>query len=55
MIIKKKCIHFQLYEEMFETPFLKETGNFYRSEASRLKSDCTCSEYMEKVIHASLF
>ncbi|PVD30741.1 hypothetical protein C0Q70_10016 [Pomacea canaliculata] len=46
----KKKMAMQLYEEMFETPFLKETGNFYRSEASRLKSDCTCSEYMEKVI-----
>ncbi|KAK7473994.1 hypothetical protein BaRGS_00034763 [Batillaria attramentaria] len=46
----KKKMAMQLYEEMFETPFLKETGDFYRSEASRLKSDCTCSEYMEKVI-----
>ena len=40
---------FQLYEDTFETPFLKETGDYYRSEASRLKADCTCSEYMEKV------
>ncbi|KAK7110117.1 cullin-2-like [Littorina saxatilis] len=46
----KKKQAMQLYEEMFENPFLRETGEYYRSEASRLKADCTCSEYMEKVL-----
>ncbi|KAL5007129.1 hypothetical protein ScPMuIL_015935 [Solemya velum] len=39
-----------LYEEVFEIPFLRETGDYYRKEASQLKDECTCSEYMEKVI-----
>lgn len=46
---KKKC-RLQLYEEVFESPFLKETGDYYRSEAAKLKNECTCSEYMEKVL-----
>ena len=49
MLMLKPKTAFQLYEDTFETPFLKETGDYYRSEASRLKADCTCSEYMEKV------
>ena len=40
---------FQLYEELFEVPFLQETGDYYRQEASKLKDACNCSEYMEKV------
>lgn len=46
----KKKYPLQLYEELFEVPFLKETGDFYRQEAAKLKDECTCSEYMEKVI-----
>ena len=39
----------QLYQEIFETQFLKETGEFYRHEAAQLKAECTCSDYLEKV------
>ncbi|XP_041365909.1 cullin-2-like [Gigantopelta aegis] len=46
----KKKYSMQLYEELFETPFLQETGDYYRQEASKLKDACNCSEYMEKVI-----
>lgn len=46
----KKKSPLQLYEEVFESLFLKETGDYYRSEAAKLKDECTCSEYMEKVI-----
>ncbi|XP_050388623.1 cullin-2 [Patella vulgata] len=40
----------QLYEQLFEIPFLHETGEYYRQEARQLKDTCNCSEYMEKVI-----
>jgi len=46
----KKKLPLQLYEEMFEDAFLKETGEHYKKEASRLLEECNCSEYMEKVI-----
>ncbi|CAL1537603.1 unnamed protein product [Lymnaea stagnalis] len=46
----KKKTPLELYQDIFETQFLKETGEFYRHEAARLKADCTCSEYLEKVI-----
>lgn len=46
----KKKSPLQLYEEVFESRFLKETGDFYRSEAAKLKDECVCSDYMEKVI-----
>ncbi|KAL4222998.1 Cullin-2 [Mactra antiquata] len=46
----KKKLPLQLYEEIFETHFLKETGEYYRSEAAKLRDECSCSEYMEKVI-----
>ena len=35
---------------MFEASFLKETGEHYKMEASRLLEECDCSEYMERVI-----
>lgn len=44
---KKHPLH--LYEDIFETPFLKETGDYYRQEAAKLKDDHNCSDYMEKV------
>lgn len=46
----KKKAPLELYQEIFETQFLKETGEFYRHEAAQLKAECTCSEYLEKVI-----
>ncbi|KAK3804257.1 hypothetical protein RRG08_040764 [Elysia crispata] len=46
----KKKAPLELYQEIFETQFLKETGEFYRHEAAQLKAECTCSDYLEKVI-----
>ena len=45
----KKKSPLQLYEDVFESQFLKETGDYYRSEAAKLKDECSCSDYMEKV------
>ncbi|CAN7941686.1 unnamed protein product, partial [Ixodes hexagonus] len=39
-----------LYQEMFEGPFLQETGKHYQREAHRLLDECDCSSYMEKVL-----
>lgn len=52
--LKKKVseialVTFQLYEELFESQFLAETGEYYKQEAARLKDEYNCSEYMEKV------
>lgn len=44
----------QLYEELFEKPFLEKTGEHYQQEAARLLNGCTCSQYMEKVSAASM-
>lgn len=41
---------FQLYESIFEGALLRETGSFYRKEASALLQDCNVSQYMECVI-----
>ena len=41
---------FQLYEEIFESAFLKATGEYYTEEASKLLEDGTISKYMERVI-----
>lgn len=46
---KKKCT-LQLYETVFEGDLLKETGSFYRKEASALLQECNVSQYMERVI-----
>ena len=40
---------FQFYEDLFETPLLRETRKYYRQEALKLYDKFTCSEYMEKV------
>ncbi|ESP02261.1 hypothetical protein LOTGIDRAFT_207667 [Lottia gigantea] len=40
----------QYYETAFEAPFLQETGEYYKQEAQQLKDECSCSEYMEKII-----
>ena len=48
---------FQLYEDLFETTFLRETGRYYHQEALKLLDVCTCSEYMEKAsgcIHSAV-
>lgn len=46
----KKKNPMELYERLFEVPFLEATGDHYRFEASKLFQDCDCSLYMEKVI-----
>ncbi len=38
------------YQETFESPFLEETGQFYRQEASKLTSELSCSEYIQQVV-----
>lgn len=39
----------QLYEEIFEKPFLAASGEYYKREASRLLQTCDVSLYMERV------
>ncbi|XP_077513603.1 cullin 2 isoform X3 [Amblyomma americanum] len=39
-----------LYQELFETPFLAETGKHLQREAHRLLEGCNCSAYMERVL-----
>lgn len=46
----KKKGNLKLYQELFETPVLESSGDYYRSEASKLLQRCTVSEYMEEVI-----
>lgn len=45
----KKKHPLQMYEDIFESSFLEETGEYYRQEAAKLKDECNCSDYMEKV------
>jgi len=40
---------FQLYQEIFEKPFLQASGEHYKREASRLLQECDVSQYMERV------
>ncbi|GIX95302.1 cullin-2 [Caerostris darwini] len=46
----KKVDSLLLYREIFETPFLQHTGDYYKGEASRLLQENNCSQYMEKVL-----
>lgn len=39
----------QLYQNIFEVPFLEASGEFYKREASKLLQECDVSKYMEKV------
>lgn len=39
-----------LYQELFEAPFLAETGKHLQREAHRLLEECDCSAYMERVL-----
>lgn len=39
-----------LYRESFEKPFLKSTGQYYRVEAEKYRSQLDCSNYMKKVL-----
>ncbi|XP_024867705.1 cullin-3-like [Temnothorax curvispinosus] len=39
----------QVYEEVFERPFLQQSAEFYREESKRLLAANSASEYIEKV------
>ncbi|GAB5573384.1 cullin-2 isoform X1 [Prionailurus iriomotensis] len=47
----KKKFPLKFYQEIFESPFLTETGEYYKQEASNLLQESNCSQYMEKVGH----
>lgn len=40
----------KLYQEVFESPFLRDAGEYYRQEASKLVAELSCSEYMAQVV-----
>ncbi|XP_067398733.1 cullin-2 isoform X1 [Emydura macquarii macquarii] len=46
----KKKFPLKFYQEIFEYPFLNETGEYYKQEASNLLQESNCSQYMEKVL-----
>ena len=46
-------IDFQFYQGIFVSPFLTETGEYYKQEASNLLQESNCSQYMEKVKNTS--
>lgn len=46
----RKKSNLKMYQELFETPMLKASGEFYRTEASKLLQTCSVSQYMEEVI-----
>lgn len=46
----KKKGNLKLYQDLFETPMLNESGKHYRNEAAKLLQRCSVSEYMEEVI-----
>lgn len=46
----KKDDNLDMYRKIFEAPFLKNTGDYYKLEASRLLQENDCSQYMEKVL-----
>ena len=48
-IIRKGICAPQLYEDIFEKPFLAATGEYYKEEAQKFMQD-SISIYMEKVI-----
>ena len=48
-LVEYSSLLLQLYEDLFEKPFLTETGEHYRQEATKILNDSSCSEYMEKV------
>ena len=46
----KKKGSLDLYQKIFEKPFLEATAAFYKKEAENLLRDSNCSDYMEKVL-----
>ncbi|XP_053539785.1 cullin-2 [Ictalurus punctatus] len=46
----KEKFPLKFYQEIFERPFLTQTGEYYKQEASNLQQESNCSQYMEKVL-----
>ncbi|XP_071505622.1 cullin-2-like [Diadema antillarum] len=46
----RKKEQLKLYQDLFETKCLEQTGAFYRKESARLLQNHNCSQYMEKVL-----
>lgn len=42
-------LYFQMYQEIFEGPFLEVSGEFYSREASELLQQSDVTRYMERV------
>lgn len=42
-------MYLQFYQEVFEEPFLEETREHYRRDASIIVANSDCYEYMEQV------
>ena len=38
------------YQESFESPFLAETGHYYRLAASGMVTELSCSDYIRQVV-----
>jgi hypothetical protein len=50
LFMKLLYLFLQLYQEIFEAPFLQASGEYYKREASKLLQECDVSQYMERVI-----
>ncbi|XP_065839949.1 cullin-2-like [Oscarella lobularis] len=48
--LPKQAHVLKFYQEVFETPLLNETGDYYKFIASQLLAESSCSEYMKKVV-----
>ncbi|XP_032821523.1 cullin-2 [Petromyzon marinus] len=46
----KKKFPLKFYQDVFESAFLVETGEYFKQEASRLLQTCNCSQYMQQVL-----
>lgn len=46
----KKKGSLELYEKLFEEPFLEASGEHYKREAAKLLQECDVSQYMERVM-----
>ena len=46
-----KSLTLEYYQEVFEGPFLRETGQYYRQQASKLVAESSCSEYMHCIVN----
>lgn len=46
----RKKNNLKMYQELFETPLLESSVEFYKSEAAKLLQICSVSQYMEEII-----